>query len=194
MARVMLASNAMTRARACLVALALAASSSAASAGTYLGLGVGTAADMVGDSGKGVVMKGNDRSGRLILGYRFGRFSLEATGTRYGMYQNALPFDSTMAALALKFSLPLAQGFEVFGRGGVEHTWLTTNAQGGFNEDGNGWLIGAGVEYRFHLSFVAGGSIFVDYERAQTTFTNSMYSLSYGGGAGVFMAGVTVSI
>ncbi len=177
--------------RVCLAAVLLAASTSVASAGIYAGLGIGTGADVNHDSGVNT-MTGNGRSGRLVLGYRFGRFSIEAAGSHYGLLLDSASYDDYQAALLAKYSFPIGYGFELFGRGGVQHTWLSTSVTPHPSVDGTGVVLGAGVEYRLHLTFVAGASVFVDYERTQTSFSPNMGG--FNSGAGVFTLGATISL
>jgi hypothetical protein len=181
----------MTRALAAV--LFVAATASAASAGTYFGLGLGTGADVNADSHVNSI-QGTGRTGRAFGGYRFGRLSVEGAASRYGLMLDGAPFAATQLAVAAKYSFPLSQGFELFGRGGIHHTWLSASAQGQSSAEGTGVVFGGGVEYRFHLNFVAGGSVFLDFERSQTpTFTNSQ-GASWSGGADTFTLGVMLSL
>ncbi len=68
--------------RLSMAAVIVAAMGQVASAGTYLGLGIGTAANASADN---VMMDGDGRSGRLMLGYRFSRIAIEGSGTRYDL-------------------------------------------------------------------------------------------------------------
>jgi len=178
--------------RVCLAAVLLAASSSVASAGIYAGLGIGTGADVNHDSGVNTLV-GNNRSARLLAGYRFGRFSVEVSGTHYGLVLDGAFFDANQLGLLGKYSFPIGDGFELFGRGGVQHTWLSTSETGQSNAEGTGVVLGAGVEYRLQVKFVAGASIFVDYERTQTPFTQTVGG-KWNSGAGMFTLGATVSL
>jgi hypothetical protein len=172
--------------------LFVAATTSVASAGTYFGLGLGTGADVNADHS--VMVQGTGRTGRLFGGYRFGKLSIEGAISRYGLLLDGTPFAATQAALVGKYSFPLSQGFELYGRGGIQHTWLATGTQGQNSADGTGIVFGGGVEYRFGLSFVAGGSVFVDFERTQTpTFTNQP-GATWAGGADTFTVGVSMSL
>jgi hypothetical protein len=165
--------------------------SSTASAGTYLGLGIGTAPSMsVSNSTQDTTEASNGRSGKLLVGFRLGRLSIEGAGGRYGMFLNHLDSTSTMLSAALKFSLPLGNNFEVFGRGGLERTWLSSNSP--YDANGNGYLLGAGLEYRLDLA-VVGGSVFVDYERTSTSLTNNEMA-KFDSVTGVWSAGVTLSL
>jgi opacity protein-like surface antigen len=180
--------------RSVLAVAVVAATGSAASAGVYLGLGIGTALDE--SSSQTMPVQGNGRGGKLIGGYRFGRLSVEAAASRAGVFvdQYTYPGSSTQLSAALKYSYPLGDNFEVFGRGGIEHTWLNLDdaVHSADNADGTGWLLGAGVEYRVS-AVLAGGSIFVDYEHVDTSFSNNEMA-KFGTSSGVFMAGVTLSL
>ncbi|MBV8760829.1 MAG: outer membrane beta-barrel protein [Deltaproteobacteria bacterium] len=176
-----------------LLAVALvAASASAASAGTYLGLGIGTAASgHVGDDASSQGTDGN-RSGRLFLGFRFGNLSVEGGVMRFSqMFKNTAD-DATQLGADLKYSLPLGNGFEVFGRGGLQRTQLS-NDQASIS--GNGWLLGAGFEYRLNLGVTA-ASLFVDYTHSQTSYdqgqTGGMTTID--SSASMWMAGATLAL
>jgi opacity protein-like surface antigen len=171
MARSMLAFAGMTR--ACLAAVMfVAATSSVAAAGTYLGLGIGTG-PAINDSADRLHPDG--RSGRLLVGTRFGQVSAEGSIGRYGLAFDQsggiLPFGTAyQASAALKVSLPLGNNFEAFGRGGLQHTWLSAKSSE-LDSSGNGYLLGAGFEYRLNL-VLGQGSIFVDYQYNKTKLEN----------------------
>lgn len=179
-----------------LVAVVLvAASASAASAGGYLGVGIGTAASPGGN----VDMPSSDgtRTGRLVLGTRFGHLSIEGAGSRYGLLNaTKAPYEGTMLAGALKYSFPLGNNFEVFARGGLERTWLThqsATAGNAYDWTGNGWLLGGGFEYRLDLGVTA-ASIFVDYEHSDTTLDTSAVPMSRDMTVGMWTLGATLAI
>jgi opacity protein-like surface antigen len=175
-----------------LLAIALiAAAASTASAEGYLGLGIGTAASPSGD----LPMTSNDgaRTGRLLGGYRFGRFSIEGTASRYSIYKANASYDGTVLAAAGKYSLPLGDNFEAFGRLGLARTWLNTDTN---NADwaGNGLLLGAGFEYRFLIA-KTGVSAFVDYQRIQSNLDRQSDSqMTKGMGIGLWTLGFSVSL
>ena len=147
-----------TMSRTALALVLVAASSSAASAGGFVGLGIGTGAASSGD----INIDEHGRSGRLELGYRFGRFSVEGLGSRYGMKSaDAHEWTGTTLGIAGKYNFPLGDGFEVFGRLGLQHTDVSGDY---YQEDinGNGFLLGGGAEYRLPVAAV-GLSLAVDY-------------------------------
>jgi hypothetical protein len=160
--------------RRLLPVILLAASGTAASAGTYLGLGIGSDAKL--SDGMQTFFSADGRSARLIVGQRFGRLSVEGTATRYGLVsgiQQAASYDDTTLGVALKYSLPLGNNIEAFGRGGFQRTWLSTSSNLP-SWDGSGHLLGGGFEYRLNIGPLAGGSVFVDYERDSTGLESSM--------------------
>jgi len=151
--------------RSVLVAAVLVATSaSVASAGGFVGLGVGTGAASSGD----VPYEENGRSGRLELGYRFGRFSVEGLASRYGMAYDAKGWDATTLGLAGKVNFPLGDKFEAFGRLGLQRTTVSWES---LENGGNGFLLGGGFEYRLPVAAV-GVSIFVDYTILYTSMKN----------------------
>jgi hypothetical protein len=181
--------------RLALAAVLLAASTSAASAGTYLGIGIGTAANGSAESSNGADMgttDGFERSGRLMVGSRFGKLSIEGQGSRYDTTFDHLGYQATQLGVGLKLNLPLGNNFEVFGKGGVERTWLSTDAATMHDAAGNGWFFAAGFEYRLNLGVTA-ASLFVDYQRSSTDFIND-YLLEYNGASGMWTLGATVSL
>lgn len=146
--------------RACLTLGFLAASSSAAFAGGYVGLGIGTSPAINDDQD---VMVSEGRSGRLLVGSRWSNFALEGAVHKFGMTSpGRQPFDFYQGSVAGKLSFPLGNGFEAFGRLGLQRSWLR-NEIATFDKEGTGWLAGAGFEYRFNLAATS-GSLFVDYQ------------------------------
>ena len=163
MARAMLVYARMTR--VCLLATvivaALAATSSKkAEAGGYLGFGVGTAPSLSDDR-----LEADGRSVKALIGQRWGQFSLEGAVNGFDLVNSSTVIQASAAG---KLSLPLGDGFEVFGRGGLGHNWFRA-AKDVNNMEGNGFLLGVGVEYRLDLT-VASGSIFIDYTYNKVTF------------------------
>jgi hypothetical protein len=74
-------------------------------------------------------------------------------------------------SIAAKLSLPLGNGFEGFGRAGLERTWLHIDDDRN-NWQGDGFLVGGGFEYRFKLATTS-TSIFVDYTIHHATIANA---------------------
>src|SRR4051812_209393 len=106
--------------RASLLAVILvAASSSIASAGGYIGLGIGTAPAVGSDVTSIDTLPSDGRSGKLLLGTRWGRISAEGAIQKFDM-----TYSVYQASAAGKLNFPLGNGFEAFGRFGLQHTWM----------------------------------------------------------------------
>jgi hypothetical protein len=152
--------------RSVLAFVMIAASATAASAGGYVGVGIGTGPGTSGD----IAFDEDGRSGRLMIGYRLGRFSIEGMGTRYDLLSvSGHPYEATTLALAGKLSFPLGHRFEAFGRGGIVQTEMD-GPQPGLGFEGRGYLFGGGFEYRIDL-VAAGVGIFVDYTIQRNTLS-----------------------
>jgi len=178
-----------------LIAVTLASLTSVASAGTYLGVGIGSESSGGATRSDGVdvgSMDGYGRSGRLILGSRFSKLSIEAQASQFDVTFVASGYEATQLAAALKLSLPLGSNFEFFAKGGVERTWLNNGPTDMHDAAGNGLLLGAGFEYRLNLGVTA-ASIFVDYQRASSGFENEAM-LQWDGVTSMWTLGATVSL
>lgn len=176
--------------RPLLAVVLVAASASAASAGPYLGLGIGTAASPSGEIPN--ASQDGNRTGRLMVGMRFGNLSIEGAGCRYGMFTGSYPYQGTQLAAVLKYSLPLGNDFDAFGRGGIQRTWLSTDTVLS-DYAGNGWLLGAGFEYHLKVAGT-GASIFVDYQHTDTNLINQQNMSTKDETFGMWTLGATVSL
>jgi hypothetical protein len=128
----------------------------------YVAVGVGTAAD-TGSSD----FAGDERlSGRLMLGQRISLLSVEAGVSGYGMEGMApgTDFDAVALGAGLKLNIPIVLGFEIFGRAGIERTWLEASDDDMNDFSGNGYMAGAGVEYQLPLG-VTDLSLWADWTR-----------------------------
>jgi len=188
MARRVLDNAPMTR--LAIAAALLVASTSAASAGTYLGIGIGTSAD--GSLDGGDTIEGAGRSGRLMLGSRFGKLSVEGQAGRFDMMFTGITYQSTEVGVGLKVNIPLGDNFELFGKGGVQRTWLSAEVSPMYDAAGNGWFLAGGVEYRLNLGVTA-ASLVLDYQHASTTFSRSAMA-EFDGSAAMWTLGATVSL
>lgn len=141
--------------------------SSTASAGGYLGLALGTK-PAANDDFETKLGTPSGRALRGLAGWRFGNVAVEAAlngfdvlAPRYGEHT------AYQASLSLKLNLPIGNDFEVFGRVGAERTGLKLN-DNGFDFTGDGFLAGAGIEYRLN-AVLANASIFLDYNFHHST-------------------------
>lgn len=141
--------------RALLTATLLAASATTASAGSYLSLGVGGDPAIQGDLSAAIDGDGEGGNGRLAIGQRLGRLSLEGSLSRFG-FGDA---EATAAGVHLKLGIPLDGAFGAYLRGGLEHVWLGAEGDrlGDTTADG---VVGAiGLEYRLEAPILGEASI-----------------------------------
>lgn len=169
---------------ALLVAAGVLAISSTASAGGYLGLGLGSQ-PALDDSLDSLDPQG--RSLRGLAGIRFGNVSVEAALNGFDVIIDSLDYPIYQLSGALKLSIPLGEGFEVFGRGGLERTWLRERR----NWSGDGFLISGGLEYRLN-ALVTSASVFVDYTVHRVTVTSDRNQFDMT--SGIWGLGVTVGL
>ncbi|MFN0251142.1 MAG: outer membrane beta-barrel protein [Kofleriaceae bacterium] len=149
--------------RALLTLAILVGTSSIAVAGPFVGLGIGTSPA----TGGGIDFTQDGRSLRLFGGYQFPyRITAEALVTRYGLVQEGgRIYDGTQLGLAGRYNHPIAEGFEAFGRLGMQHTSMTSTASNdsGADASGKGVLLGVGIEYKIKIKFLASASVYFDY-------------------------------
>lgn len=178
--------------RTLLAAALLIASTGAASAGVYGGLSVGPDAAVQDDR---FDLTSPGRAVRILGGYRLGRLSAEASITGNNLRESGGgEVENRQIALFGKYNLPIGDKFELFGRAGVQRTWLTFGSDT-YDIAGNGIVLGPGIEYV--LKFVtATASIRLDYTISYAKPSNA-YSGDQGGvsfTSGQWMLGFTVGI
>ena len=173
------------------VALPILVAAAPAHADGYIGAAIGTGPSLGNNQ---FTAEQAGRTYRALLGYSFqlpfGRLSLEGEANRFNLALDSYPYHSTMLGAGLKYSVPIGNGFEVFGRGGYGHTWVGDDdpSAPGANGDGDGYYLGAGFEYRLSIC-----SFFVDYER-QSVAIQTLESGIYDQSAGSFGLGATLSL
>lgn len=186
--------------RALLVTAFVLGSAGAAAAGPYLGFAVGPvpSIDNTVPAGGHLEFNGGGRSGRVLGGYRFvtlpfiGTISVEGNITGYTLRgtDNA-DYGGRLATLTGKYNYPLGGGMEVFGRLGLNHTWIASHKDGDITREGNGYTFGVGAEYRFKLP-MAQASAWVDYSFNTADLADTNYTRGYT--ARMWMLGFTFGI
>jgi Outer membrane protein beta-barrel domain len=171
------------------LATGLMALSSTASAGTYLGLALGTQPGVNDELGS--VAAPDGRSARFLGGFRFGNLSIEGAVNGFGVLTSRGEQTVYQLSAAGKFNLPLGDGFEALGRAGLERTSLDVGDDR-YNLAGNGFLVGAGFEYRLNLG-VTSASIFVDYTIHHATLEDGRHE-QVGATSRIWALGFTVGI
>ncbi len=163
--------------RALVTAAVLTLSTSVASAGGYVGLGIGPGPAV---SDNQFMLEEGGRTGRLLGGYSLGRFAVEGSFTQQDLKTSAdYVFTGRQAAISGKYTLPLGSGFGVFGRAGVQKTWLIDDTKGLYDADGTGIVIGAGAEYSLDLKLLGGAALFLDYTYNSATVSNPKSSFDF---------------
>ena len=96
------------------------------------------------------------RTGRLLLGKRFGPWAIEAVALGTGVSDFEGRSASTLSLGGdVKFHLGLLLGLELYVRGGAHHTWMAvgadqeTRSSMAIPEGGAGLAYGAGLSWRF---------------------------------------------
>jgi hypothetical protein len=185
--------------RLALAVILVATLSSAASAGTYIGLGIGTSPAMNDGDVKAHYFAPEGRSGKLLLGQRWGQISVEGSLGGFSVVQeNDGVFGKAIgtayqASVSLKGTLPLGNSFHAFGHAGLQHMWITDDADDSFSASGNGYVLGAGIEYRLNLGLGA-GSIFIDYGVGNANLTGPRRPDETGVSTRMWTLGLTLSI
>lgn len=153
--------------RVVLVAGLLAATATTASAGGFVGLGIGGSPGTSGD----VSLDAQGRSGRLELGYSFGRLAVEGVGSKFDLVApDGYVYSDTSIGIAGTFTLPLSDGFSAYGRLGLQHTSVDEDQSVKPSLSGGGLFGGGGVELKLPLAAVNLG-LFVDYTIAHSSLT-----------------------
>jgi hypothetical protein len=181
--------------RPLLVAALLIASTGVASAGVYGGLSVGPDGAVQDDA---FDLNSGGRAIRLLGGYRLGRLSAEASITGNTLRdRDGGDVDHRQIALVGKYNFPLGSNFEVFGRAGIQRTWLTLDDRvpESYDVSGNGIIFGPGIEYV--LKFVAASAtIRLDYTIGYAKPSSEAFEDAGGVSftSGQWMLGFTVGI
>ena len=160
---------------ALLVATGCLAISSTASAGGYLVLALGTE-PAIDDQFITDVATPISRSLRILGGARFAN-NLSIEGSLNGftvMTKHIGEQQMYQLSVAGKYNFALGNNFEVFGRVGLHRTWLGLQDPGA-DLAGNGFLVGAGFEYRLD-EVLRRSTIFVDYNIHHATLDAERFS------------------
>lgn len=163
--------------RAVLAMTLLAVSSGVASAGGYIGLGIGTGPAISEDTEAGGI-ESDGRSARLSGGYRVGRLSVEGALGGFDARFNRDSVRLYQLSISGKFNLPLSDGFEAFGRLGIQRTSLNHDNPD-IDATGTGLILGVGMEYVLPVA-VTRVSIWVDHQYARADMDSALpeYALS----------------
>jgi hypothetical protein len=170
---------------------------SAAHADGYVSLGVGSRAALSGELGSQFQSQGIS-AGRLALGYRSDSLAIEAVAFGNGLGAMTSTADMATASLGvdLKYHLHIVLGIEGYARAGLHRTWLAQSGQAeslmaGYQ--GNGHVLGGGLQYGFELLPVVEAAVWADYSRQAFELTNEAQQ-SMSGTADVITVGVSIGL
>lgn len=134
-------------------------------AGGYFSLGVGDDATLHGDLAQQFDTDSDTQHARLAIGQRTGPIAIEASMFGTGLRGVNGDYRTVSLGVDIKYFYGLGGNFELFGKGGLNKTWLQgTDDQGG-DASGRGKLLGVGVQYRFTTGLVGEAAVWLDLSR-----------------------------
>lgn len=176
---------------------------STAQAGTYISAGFGTNASLSGEMDMHFDPD-NMSLGRVGVGWRTSGFAVEgvmfgtalqgvSTYVQDGQMPTAADFSTLSLGVDLKYHVRVAGPLEVYGRVGVNRTWLKSGetTESSLNFAGQGYLIGAGIQYSFKVLPMLQTGLWMDYNRHVLSLTDPMGPTMEGQADNV-MIGLTV--
>ncbi|MCX5747935.1 MAG: hypothetical protein NT062_36185 [Proteobacteria bacterium] len=138
-------------------------------AGGFVGLGVSSPSKISLDDGLGS-FSSDGRSGKLFGGYSYplatGRIAAEVAYTGFDAYRNGNQFAGHVLSLAGRYNHRLTDGFEVFGRLGVQQSTMDANT---VSFQGTGPVVGGGFEYHPPFKLGVDAAVYVDGNYTSTT-------------------------
>jgi hypothetical protein len=166
-----------------------------AQAGPYVSAGVGSGPALGGDF-DGVLSTDGHGAGRVGIGHRLGPASLEAAIAGFGITATAPTGQSANGTalsgqISAKLGMPLVLGVGVFGRAGLERTWMGPTPTAKDRLIGDGKLLGAGLEYNLDLVLASAG-VWLEVDRDWITV--SSHEMTFSGTADSVMAGLRFGI
>ena len=145
-----------------LVLASLAIAAPAAHASSYFLLGIGPRPGAGGELGD--VVDGDSRSVRFGAGQRIGPIGLEGTafgadlvGTGGDGFTRGREYSTLSVAGDLKGFFPVLGPIEIFGKAGLNYTWVNGN-----DYSGSGWDLGGGAQFVLELP-LGYAAVWVDY-------------------------------
>ena len=138
---------------------------SPAVAGGYLSVGIGEGADLQGDLAAEFDTNGEASNGRLAIGQRTGPIAIEAS--LFGTDLVGIDGDYSTLSLGVdvKYFHTLSGSFELFGKGGLNKTWLVGRDDQDPGLSGRGKQLGLGVQYRFTTGLIGEAALWLEGSR-----------------------------
>jgi len=148
-----------------ILATAIVGATTPAVAGGYLSVGIGEGADLQGDLAAEFDTNGDASNGRIGIGQRTGPVAIEAS--LFGTDMVGVDGDYSTVSLGVDVKLfhTLAGSFEVYGKGGLNKTWLVARDDQGNGMSGRGKQLGLGVQYRFTTGLIGEAALWLEGSR-----------------------------
>ena len=154
------------------LAITLSLPLAAHAGGGYVSAGVGGGAGLDGQL-ENTFTTDEARSGRFSLGQRIGPVALEVSLLGAEMFgQNAYvgmreQYTALTAGVDLKYYVGLTGPLELYGKAGLNKTWLMEPAGSSHDYDGRGWDLGAGLQFTIDTP-AAMAAIWLDFTHLRT--------------------------
>jgi hypothetical protein len=178
---------------ACLAVLVagVAIAAPVANASSYFLLGIGPKPGAGGDLGD--LVDGDTRSARFGVGQRVGPVGLEGSvfgadlvGVNGYGFARGNEYSTLSVAADLKGFFPVLGPIEIFGKAGLNYTWVNGN-----DYSGAGWDLGGGAQ--FVLDFPMGyAAVWVDYTYQRLTLSDDPREVD--GSLNMLMVGISLGM
>ena len=138
----------------------------------YVSAGIGGGANLGGTIGTSFQTE-ESSSGRVGIGQRIGPVAVEASLFGAGMIGQSnyvgvgQEYDTLSAGVALKYYVSLAGPLELYGKGGINKTWLQEPDGSPHDYDGRGWDLGGGLQFSF-AGILNRTGIWLDFTHQET--------------------------
>ena len=174
----------------------ICAAPAARAGGAYISAGLGNGAGLSGSLDQNFDAK-DTSSGRLSLGQRVGPVALEASlfgsdlvgQTR--MVGVGGDYSTLSVGVDLKYYVGLVGPLELYGKGGLNKTWLQAPGNMRLNYDGRGWDLGGGLQFTIDLP-VTMAAVWLDYTHQSTDLRDPARTRSLDGGLDMVSLGVSI--
>ncbi len=175
-----------------LVLVGLAVAAPAAHASSYFLLGIGPRPGAGGDLGNAV--DGDTRTARFGAGQRIGPIGLEGSvfgadlvGTGGGGgFALGREYSTLSVAADLKGFFPVLGPIEIFGKAGLNYTWVNGN-----DYSGSGWDLGGGAQFVLELP-LGYAAVWVDYTYQNLGLSDDTRDID--GSLNMVMVGVSLGL
>lgn len=156
--------------------IGMAAPSDARASGYYAGIGLGGGVAVANDAA--TRWDGADTSGQLMLGRRFGPWSIEGQYRGAELHDAALtPYSASALGLGAKVHIPFFFGLEAYLKGNLGYGRISDDVGADDRWSGRGYGYGVGLLWAFRLLPVAQLGVWVDLDKQVTRYRKDGVSL-----------------